>query len=511
MFPFVRLDKDKQEIKRKRCSSFFYPFFHLTLSLFSLVKISFKKSVTDTLLAKIRGGEELTRGDKLDLIIQLSIPSILAQLTTILMFYIDAGMVGSLGARPSASIGLVEPATWLFFSLINAAVMGFSVQAAHFIGANDFPKARSVMRHGYAFGLFFSLILVLITSLISFKLPIWLGGGEDIHHDAALYFLIFTLAIPFHLIELMSSSMLKVSGDMRRPSMMAILMCVLDVIFNFFLIFETREMSIGTFSFTVPGFGLGVPGAALGTFLAFVVVSVLLAYYAIFKSPILAWKKDVERFVWHWLYIWNAVKIGAPMALQYLLMNGAQLVSTMIVAPLGNIAIASHSFAITAESLCYMPGYGISEAATTLVGQSVGAGRRNLHRNFAWMTLLLGMIVMAGMGIVMYIFAPEMIGLLSPVPEIQALGTSVLRIEAFAEPFFAASIVAYGVCLGAGDTLKPSFINLGSMWIIRLTLAYALASEYGLRGVWFAMAVELTIRGIMFMVYLYRHLQQKPD
>ena len=69
------------------------------------------------------------------------------------MFYIDAGMVGSLGAEPAAAIGLVEPATWLFFSLIGAVTMGFSVQAAHFIGAKDFSKARSVMRHGYAFGL----------------------------------------------------------------------------------------------------------------------------------------------------------------------------------------------------------------------------------------------------------------------------------------------------------------------------------------------------------------------
>lgn len=258
----------------------------------------------------------------------------------------------------------------------------------------------------------------------------------------------------------------------------------------------------------MPGLGAGVAGAALGSLLAFICVAVPLAYYAIFRSPILSWKQDVERFVWRWQYIWNAMKIGAPMALQYLLMNGAQLVSTMIVAPLGNIAIAAHSFAITAESLCYMPGYGISEAATTLVGQSVGADRRDLHRSFAWMTVSLGMVVMAFMGVVMYIFAPEMIGLLSPVAEIQHLGTSVLRIEAFAEPFFAAAIVAYSVCIGAGDTLKPSMINLGSMWLIRLTLAYALASQYGLCGVWFAMAVELSLRGLMFIFYLFRRLRK---
>ena len=424
------------------------------------------------------------------------------------MFYIDAGMVGSLGAEPSAAIGLVEPATWLIFSLVSAVTMGFSVQVAHFIGANDFPKARAVMRHGYVFGLCFSLLMLLIAFLIGPRLPIWLGGGADIQHDAMVYFLIFSGITPFHLIEYMSGAMLKVAGDMRRPSMMAILMCVLDVIFNYFLIFPTRTISLFGIELTMPGFGAGVAGAALGSLLAFVCVALPLAYYAIFRSPILAWKQDIERFSWRWQYIWNALKISAPMGLQYLLMNGAQLVSTMIVAPLGNIAIAAHSFAITAESLCYMPGYGISEAATTLVGQSVGADRRDLHRSFAWMTVFLGMIVMAFMGVVMYIFAPEMIGLLSPVTAIQDLGTSVLRIEAFAEPFFAAAIVAYSVCVGAGDTLKPSMINLGSMWLIRLTLAYCLASQYGLRGVWFAMAVELSLRGMMFIFYLFKRLQK---
>lgn len=450
----------------------------------------------------------MSRNEKFNLIIQLSIPSILAQVTTVLMFYIDAGMVGSLGAEPSAAIGLVEPATWLIFSLVSAVTMGFSVQVAHFIGANDFPKARAVMRHGYVFGLCFSLLMLLIAFLIGPRLPIWLGGGADIQHDAMVYFLIFSCITPFHLIEYMSGAMLKVAGDMRRPSMMAILMCVLDVIFNYFLIFPTRTISLFGIELTMPGLGAGVAGAALGSLLAFVCVALPLAYYAIFRSPILAWKQDIERFSWRWQYIWNALKISAPMGLQYLLMNGAQLVSTMIVAPLGNIAIAAHSFAITAESLCYMPGYGISEAATTLVGQSVGADRRDLHRSFAWMTVFLGMIVMAFMGVVMYIFAPEMIGLLSPVTAIQDLGTSILRIEAFAEPFFAAAIVAYSVCVGAGDTLKPSMINLGSMWLIRLTLAYCLASQYGLRGVWFAMAVELSLRGMMFIFYLFKRLRK---
>ena len=215
-------------------------------------------------------------------------------------------------------------------------------------------------------------------------------------------------------------------------------------------------------------------------------------------------KLDKEPFRWVREYVRHACKISIPIAIQNILMSGAQIVSTMIVAPLGNIAIASHSFAITAESLCYMPGYGIGDAASTLVGQTHGAGRVDLCKNFAYMTVGLGMGVMALMGMVMYVFAPEMIGVLSPVVSIRELGTTCLRIEAFAEPFFAASIVTYSVCVGAGDTMKPAAINLSTMWLVRLTLAYGLSKSYGLEGVWMAMATELTFRGILFLIRLFR-------
>ena len=143
-----------------------------------------------------------------------------------------------------------------------------------------------------------------------------------------------------------------------------------------------------------------------------------------------------------------------------------------------------------------MPGYGIGEAATTLVGQSMGSGRMDVCRSFARMTVGIGMAIMAFMGVLMFVFAPEMMGVLTPVAEIRDLGVQCLRIEAFAEPMFAASIVSYSVCVGAGDTLKPAVINLMSMWCVRLTLAGLLARDYGLQGVWTAMAIELTFRGV---------------
>jgi Na+-driven multidrug efflux pump len=197
------------------------------------------------------------------------------------------------------------------------------------------------------------------------------------------------------------------------------------------------------------------------------------------------------------------------MGLQHVLMGGAQIVSTIIVAPLGTVAIAANSLAITVESLCYMPGYGIAEAATTLVGQGIGAGQHVLTRSFARMSVGLGIMVMTLMGFLMFVFAPELMTIMTPVDEIISLGASVLRIEAFAEPMFAAAIVCNGVFVGAGDTLKPAIMSLFSMWAVRLTLAAALAPHYGLRGVWIAMAIELTFRGAIFLIRLFFGRWQK--
>lgn len=105
-----------------------------------------KKKKTDHLLALIREGRPMTSGEQLRLTVALSVPAIVTQLSAIVMQYIDAAMVGSLGANASASIGLVSTTTWLFWGLCAAASTGFSVQVAHRIGADDWDCARSILR-----------------------------------------------------------------------------------------------------------------------------------------------------------------------------------------------------------------------------------------------------------------------------------------------------------------------------------------------------------------------------
>lgn len=429
----------------------------------------------------------MTRGEQLRLIAKMSVPSIMAQISSVLMFFIDAAMVGHIGARASASIGLVETSTWLLGGLASAASLGFSVQVAHAIGANDMERARRVLRQSIVCALIYSSCLALVGAAIHSHLPYWLGGSEEIAGDASLYFLIVSLAGPLFQMSGLAGSMLKCSGNMKIPSILNIMMCVLDVIFNYIFIYVCD---------------FGVPGAALGTSLAYFTTALAMMYFLLFRSSHLSLVGTKGSFRPTADCVRSAFKIGAPIALQHVLMGGAQIVSTAIVAPLGIMAIAANTFAITVESICYMPGYGIAEAATTLVGQGIGAGQKVLTRSLARLSVGIGMVVMALMGVLMWVFAPEMMSLLTPVEEIRQLGSYSLRIEAFAEPFFAAAIVCNGIFVGAGDTLKPAIMNLTSMWVVRLTLAAMLAPTYGLTGVWTAMAVELTFRGTIFLIRL---------
>lgn len=461
-----------------------------------------KQSSKDTLLLLIRENKPLSLKQQLTLTFQLSMPAIIASASAMLMQFIDAAMVGRLGADDSASVGLLATTWWLFEGVISSFVAGYGVQVAHLLGANRPADARQVVRQALVVCMLFGLVMASLGLALSVPLPVWLGAQPHIRPHATLYFGTFMLFIPFLMIDFVGSSMLRCSGNMRVPSLLNVLMCVLDVVFNFFLIFPTRELTLMGHSFIMPGAGLGVLGAALGSASAGLIVAAIMLYFLIFRSGELRLTIDKGSFKPSWRYFKKSLGISSPMALQHTMLCSASIVITGIVAPLGSIALAANSFGITAESLCYMPGYGIADAATTLVGQSLGAGRKRLTRSFAWITVLSGMVIMGVMAVLMYVFAPQMMSIMTPVPEIVELGTKCLRVEAWAEPLFAASIISYGVFVGAGSTLLPCGINLVSMWIVRLGLSAIMVTTMGLYGVWMAMAIELCFRGIIYLLAL---------
>lgn len=429
-----------------------------------------------------------TLAPQLRLVWQLSLPAILTQITTIAMQYIDSAMVGALGADASAAIGLVASSTWLFGGVTTAVSAGFSVQVAHRIGAGEDTEARTVVRHGLAAALTLAALLALLGLGICRQLPYWLGGGAEICADASAYFLTYSLMLPFSQLNSLTAGFLQCAGDMVTPSVLNAVMCGLDVVCNALLI---------------PHFG--VLGAGMGTALACALVSLAMGWCCCVRNAQLRLRRG-EAHAFRPEILKKAFRIGAPVAVQEIAMNGAMVASTMILAPLGAAAIAANSFAVTAESLCYMPGYGVGSAATTLVGRSVGAGDAVQARRYGNICTALGGALMGCTGLLMMIFCPFVFRLLTPVAEVRTLAAQALRIGLLAEPLFGVSIAAAGALRGAGDTLVPSLLNLGSIWIVRLGLSLLLVGKLGLRGMWIAMAIELCVRGTLM---LWRQLTSK--
>lgn len=422
-----------------------------------------------------------TLAPQLRLVWQLSLPAILTQITTIAMQYIDSAMVGALGADASAAIGLVASSTWLFGGVTTAVSAGFSVQVAHRIGAGEDTEARTVVRHGLAAALTLAALLALLGLGICRQLPCWLGGGAEICADASAYFLTFSLMLPFSQLNSLTAGFLQCAGDMVTPSVLNAVMCGLDMVCNALLI---------------PHFG--VLGAGMGTALACALVSLAMAWCCCVRNAQLRLRRG-EAHAFRPEILKKAFRIGAPVAVQEIAMNGAMVASTMILAPLGAAAIAANSFAVTAESLCYMPGYGVGSAATTLVGRSVGAGDAVQARRYGNICTALGGALIGCTGLLMMIFCPFVFRLLTPVAEVRTLAAQALRIGLLAEPLFGVSIAAAGALRGAGDTLVPSLLNLGSIWIVRLGLSLLLVGKLGLRGMWIAMAIELCVRGTLML------------
>lgn len=275
--------------------------------------------------------------------------------------------------------------------------------------------------------------------------------------------------------------MLQGAGDTRVPGIAQIVMCLLDVCFNALFIYQMQ---------------MGVMGAALGTGASVVITSLFLVIWALFCNPFL---KGKTRIHFTKTNLSRAVRIGLPVSVEQAISGSSYVAFTRIIASLGTAALAANSFATTAESLCYQPGYGCASAATAIIGQCTGADRPDLTHEISWRITRIGVFMMTLSGIGMFVIAPWLMALMTPVQEVQQMGTALLRLEAFSEPMFGASIVINGILRGKGDTLWPSILNFASIWMVRIPLAALLSAHFGLFGAWVAMGIELNFRGLIFL------------
>ncbi len=437
-------------------------------------------------------------GSRMRVMWRLSWPAILEQLLGTMVSYVDTAMVGVLGAAASAAVSINASSIWLVGGVLSGIGVGYSVQVANSVGARDESKARRAIVQALLAVLVVGFGFLVLMQLLAGSIPRWMGARPEVLGDAVRYLRYYTLCMPGHTALYVFSAVLRCTGDTRTPLILNSSCNIMNMVLNFLLIYPTRDITLFGCTVTVPGAGMGVAGAAAASAMAIdlaglILLTVVVRRYRLFR------RSSGDSLRPDWIIIRTAVSLGLPYIAERASVNLGQITMTRIVAYIGTAALAANHIATTIEGLCYLPAYGISSAATALVGQSVGAKNEEDARSYGTLSGLFGFVLCVATAVALFLFAPALASLFSPDAEVIALTTRVLRIVAFCEPFFALSIVMAGALRGANDSRTPMFISLCSMWIIRITLACLLifVFDFGLEGVWLAMSIELTCRGLL--------------
>jgi len=434
----------------------------------------------------------------------LAWPIMLEQVLIMLVNYVDTAMVGALGPNATASVALTSPANMLLNGLFAGVSIGFSVPVGRAIGAKDMDLARRVIRQAVLAVFICGAIMTGIMQVVGPYIPVWMGGDPAIVKDAATYIGIISLAYVFNMAVQISSGILRCTGDTRTPLIFNVSTNVINMVLNFFLIYPVRSVSVFGHSLTIWGAGWGVRGAAIATALA-IAFSGSMLLRALFREKALCRISLRDSFrpdksIWA-----EMAKLGAPVALERVVISAGQVVMTAIATGLGTNSLAAHSLAITAESVTFMPAFGFAAAATTLVAQSTGAKKAELARRFANYCLAGCVIFMSSMGFLLYFGGGMLISLFTPSAAVVAIGAAALRVEALAQPMFAVASVSTGILRGARQTKLPFIASLIGMWVVRIPLAFFLTRHFpslGLTGAWIGMASDLTVRGILCLLLL---------
>ncbi|MDY2611358.1 MAG: MATE family efflux transporter [Oscillospiraceae bacterium] len=434
-------------------------------------------------------------------IVLLAWPVFLEQIFTTLVSYADTAMVGSLGAWATASVTISNPPIMLLNGIVMALGVGITSLVARGVGAKDPQTVKKLMHHAIWAIIVIGIPICLITTALHRMIPLWMGAGPDILDAAAQYNLIISFGRFFMVVSMMLNSAFRGYGDTKTPLLVNTVMNIVNVIFNFLLIYPTREISLFGYSFTVYGAGLEVNGAAIASSLGMAVAGLMTLWVAFFRK---------NEYQIHMKNGWKIDKaltkqifgISFPSMLERIFMSSSGVFVTSSIAALGTANVAANSLCLTAESLSYMPAFAFQTAVTTLVGQSLGAKKPTLAEKFVRQTLFMGVVAMAFTGAGLFVFSNQLIGVFTPDADVIALAAHCLRLVAFMQIPQVAAWIFSGVLRGAGDTKFNFYITAATNWGIR-TLWSVLAIRvfhFGLFSTQVVMLVEIIVR--LFLLYL---------
>lgn len=428
----------------------------------------------------------------------LALPVLLTNLLQSLVGVVDIFMVGRLGPLEIAASGMSNIIRILVLVMLLSVAAGAMSLIAQAKGARDPERMSFVVRQAISSGLLLSTLLMVVGLLIARPLLLFANsGGDPLAVELGTEFLrIIFIGMPFLVLNIIFNRLMQGAGDTVTPLYLTTFLNILNVFFNYILMFGTGPLP-----------ALGLAGAAWGTVISRA-IGVALVFYIIYSDRNVL-KMGSGSFRPNWEMFRDIFSIGLPSGIQGVFRNGSRLlvVSLVTSTEVGTLGAAALAIGLQIESLAFMPVLGINVAATSLVGQALGAWQTDEARRIGNTALGLGLGLMLILIAPMIIFAPAIIRLFDPSadPVLLAAGTSYLRISTPFMPFAAIAMVANGALRGAGDSKPGMYSTLLSRGVGSVFLAWLFSFPlgYGSSGVWAGLAVGFAIEGVV-MWYRWR-------
>lgn len=434
----------------------------------------------------------------LPVIFALAWPTMFEQLMQTAVQYIDTAMVGSLGTQATAAVGSTATISWLVGSSVSALGIGFLSFISQACGAGDRERVRKLTAQSVLVTVVVGLFFTALTFFLSPMVPMWMQVAEDIQPLASRYFMILYLPMLPRAASIIFGTVLRSAGDTKTPMRVSLVVNLVNVVLNYLLIYPTRELSLFSLRFTMPGAGWGVEGAAIASAIAFTVGGVMITA-ALWKHPLLSpkggsLKPDVK-------ILRPCLRVAFPNMLQRFATSLGYVAFAALINSLGEVSAAAHTIANTVESAFYIPAFGMQTAAATLAGNALGANDRDKMREFARMIIFIELVLMLVSGSLLFVFAPDMAGIFSDSAEVILLCSAVLKMVAVSEPFYGVAIIIEGILLGLGNTVLPFVLGVSGMWGIRIVGTYICTKFLG-QGLVAAWGCMIGHNMLLFAAYL---------
>ena len=445
-------------------------------------------------------GKKRLDAPMLGVIFSLAWPTMLQELMQTAVQYIDTAMVGSLGTQATAAVGATGTVSWLVNGTVSALGVGFLAYISQAVGAGEQERAKRAAAQSALMALAVGVVLTILTTSLSGSIVRWMQVAPTIRDAAAQYFRILYLSMLFRTMNILFSMVLRAVGDSRTPMKVGLQVNFLNVLLNTLLIYPAGTAHLMGISFPMWGAGWGINGAAAASAVAYTYGGISMAV-RLWRHPLICPRG--QRFTPYPQVLKPCLKVAVPNMLQRFGTSLGYVAFASMINALGDVSAASHTIANTVESLFYIPGWGMQTAAAALAGNAYGArdGRRLRNLGSTFLPLEVGLMLLSGG--MLFLFAPELVGLFSKDPQVTKLSVTVLRMVAVSEPFYGVPIVLEGLMQGIGKTTIPFLFNIAGMWGVRIlgTFLCTRLLGMGLVSAWGCMIGHNLLLFVLFAVY----------